>query len=39
MVAVPPRVAARLPHLTAYDASELDREIREALTELGESDN
>jgi phage terminase Nu1 subunit (DNA packaging protein) len=32
-------VQQRLPHLTAYDVSELDREIREALTELGESDD
>ena len=35
MLAVPSRVASRLPHLTAHDISELDLEIREALTSLG----
>lgn len=29
------RVAQRLPHLTAHDVAALDREVREALTEVG----
>jgi phage terminase Nu1 subunit (DNA packaging protein) len=37
MLAVPSRVAARLPHLTTHDVSEIDNEVRAALTEIGES--
>jgi phage terminase Nu1 subunit (DNA packaging protein) len=33
MLAVPSRVGARLPHLTAADVVEIDREVRDALTE------
>ena len=33
----PARVAVRLPHLTAHDLAEIDREVRAALTEVGES--
>jgi len=32
-----PRGAVRLPHLTAHDLAEIDREVRAALTEVGES--
>jgi hypothetical protein len=35
MLAVPSRVAARLPHLTAYDVAEIDAEVRVVLTEIG----
>jgi phage terminase Nu1 subunit (DNA packaging protein) len=35
MLAVPGRVSQRLPHLTPFDVSELDREVRAVLTELG----
>lgn len=35
MLAVPSRAQQRLPHLTAHDVGEIDREIREALVELG----
>ena len=35
MLAVPSRCAARLPHLTPYDVSETDAEIRAALAEIG----
>lgn len=38
MLAVPSRVAARLPHLTRHDLAEVDREIRQALLELGPSE-
>ena len=34
-LAVPSRAAARLPHLTQHDISEIDLEIRTVLTELG----
>jgi phage terminase Nu1 subunit (DNA packaging protein) len=34
LLAVPSRVGARLPHLTATDVAEIDREIRDALAEL-----
>jgi phage terminase Nu1 subunit (DNA packaging protein) len=37
MLAVPSRCAARLPHLTAHDVSDIDQEIRAVLTEVGES--
>ena len=35
MLAVPSRVAQRLPHLTAHDVSEVDAEVRAVLNELG----
>jgi phage terminase Nu1 subunit (DNA packaging protein) len=35
MLAVPSRVAQRLPHLTAHDVSEIDAEVRAALSEIG----
>jgi phage terminase Nu1 subunit (DNA packaging protein) len=35
MLAVPSRVAQRLPHLAAYDIAEIDTEVRAALSELG----
>jgi phage terminase Nu1 subunit (DNA packaging protein) len=38
MLAVPSRVRQTLPHLTAYDASVIDREVRDALSELGADD-
>jgi phage terminase Nu1 subunit (DNA packaging protein) len=34
MLAVPSRVTQRLPHLSAHDVSEIDREVREVLTEV-----
>jgi phage terminase Nu1 subunit (DNA packaging protein) len=36
MLAVPSRVAARLPHLSKHDVAEIDAEIRAALTETGQ---
>jgi phage terminase Nu1 subunit (DNA packaging protein) len=36
LLAVPSRVAARLPHL--HDVSEIDAEIRAALGEIGGAD-
>jgi phage terminase Nu1 subunit (DNA packaging protein) len=35
MLAVPSRVAARLPHLSKYDVAEVDAEIRAVLAEIG----
>jgi phage terminase Nu1 subunit (DNA packaging protein) len=35
MLAVPSRVAARLPHLSKHDVAEIDAEIRAALNEIG----
>jgi len=35
LLAVSSRVAQRLPHLTKHDISEIDAEIRAALSELG----
>ena len=35
MLAVPSRVQQRLPHLTAHDVTEIDAEVRDALTEIG----
>ena len=35
MLAVPSRAAARLPHLTTHDVSEIDSEVRAVLTEVG----
>jgi len=37
MLAVPSRVAQRLPHLTAHDVAEIDAEVRAVLTEIGQS--
>ena len=37
-LAMPARVGARLPHLTAHDISEVDHEVRRALTELADND-
>src|SRR5262249_10134752 len=36
LLAVPSRAGQRLPHLGAHDVGEIDREIRDALSELGE---
>jgi hypothetical protein len=36
MLAVPSRVSQRLPHLWAHDFAEIDAEVREALTEIGD---
>jgi phage terminase Nu1 subunit (DNA packaging protein) len=35
LLAVPSRVAARLPHLSKHDVAEIDQEIRAALGEIG----
>jgi len=35
MLAVPSRAAHRLQHLTAHDVAEIDREVRDVLTEIG----
>jgi phage terminase Nu1 subunit (DNA packaging protein) len=35
MLAVPSRVAARLPHLSRTDVAEIDVEVRAAPTEIG----
>jgi phage terminase Nu1 subunit (DNA packaging protein) len=37
MLAVPSRVAARLPHLSKHDVAEIDQEIRTALVEIGKA--
>jgi phage terminase Nu1 subunit (DNA packaging protein) len=37
MLAVPSRAAQRLPHMTAHDVAEIDREVRDALSEAGEA--
>ena len=37
MLAVPSRAAQRLPHMTSHDVGEIDREIRDALSEAGEA--
>jgi phage terminase Nu1 subunit (DNA packaging protein) len=37
MLAVPSRVAQRLPHLGAHDIAEIDAEVRAVLTEIGTS--
>ncbi|ABE63184.1 conserved hypothetical protein [Nitrobacter hamburgensis X14] len=39
MLAVPSRVRQSLPHLTAFDADLIDREIRDALTGLADNDS
>jgi phage terminase Nu1 subunit (DNA packaging protein) len=36
MLAVPSRVAARLPHLSKHDLAEIDAEVRAVLGEIGE---
>jgi phage terminase Nu1 subunit (DNA packaging protein) len=36
MLAVPTRCQQRLPHLTVHDVAEIDREVREALSDTGE---
>ncbi|WP_025036210.1 terminase small subunit [Bradyrhizobium sp. DOA9] len=36
MLAVPARVAARLPHLSKRDVAEIDAEIRAALAEISD---
>jgi len=36
MLAVPARAGMRLPHLSAFDISEIDREVRAVLTEMSE---
>jgi phage terminase Nu1 subunit (DNA packaging protein) len=36
MLAVPTRVAQRSPHLSVRDVSEIDKEVRAVLTEVGE---
>jgi phage terminase Nu1 subunit (DNA packaging protein) len=38
VLAVPSRVGARLPHLAPCDISAIDREVRDALAELGRDD-
>jgi phage terminase Nu1 subunit (DNA packaging protein) len=35
MLAVPTRAAQRLPHLSAHDVAEIDREVRDVLTAVG----
>jgi phage terminase Nu1 subunit (DNA packaging protein) len=35
LLALPSRVAARLPHLSKHDIAEIDAEVRAALTEIG----
>jgi hypothetical protein len=35
MLAVAARCGSRLPHLSAHDVAEIDREVRDALSELG----
>jgi phage terminase Nu1 subunit (DNA packaging protein) len=39
MLSVPSRCRQKLPHLTTYDVDLIDREIRSALTGLGDEDN
>jgi len=38
LLAIPARAAQRLPHLTAADIAVMDREVRAALTELGDAE-
>jgi phage terminase Nu1 subunit (DNA packaging protein) len=35
MLAVPSRASQRLPHLTPHDIGEIDREVHDTLTEMG----
>jgi len=35
MLAVPSRAGARLPHLTPFDISEIDAEVRAVFTAIG----
>ncbi len=37
MLAVPSRVAQRLPHLSAHDVAKIDSEVRAVLAEIGTS--
>ena len=37
VLALPTRVQARLPHLTAHDVAEIEREARAVLTELADN--
>jgi terminase small subunit / prophage DNA-packing protein len=37
MLGVPAKIQADLPHLTVFDAETIDKRIRAALTDLGES--
>jgi phage terminase Nu1 subunit (DNA packaging protein) len=37
MLALPARVGMRLPHLTPLEISEIDREVRDVLTEMSEA--
>src|SRR5438046_2508303 len=39
VLAVPSRVAARLPHLSKHDVAEMDAEIRAALGDIGGATN
>lgn len=39
MLAVVSRIRQRLPHLTVHDVEVIDREIRDALTELANEDD
>lgn len=39
LLAVTSRVRQTLPHLTGYDVAQIDREIRDALTGLGQDDD
>jgi hypothetical protein len=39
MLAVPSRAAARLPHLSAHDLSEIDTEVRAVLTAAGRDES
>jgi phage terminase Nu1 subunit (DNA packaging protein) len=36
ILAITARLCARLPHLTTHDVSEIDLEVREALTSMGQ---
>jgi phage terminase Nu1 subunit (DNA packaging protein) len=36
LLSVPSRCAHRLPGLTAHDVSEIDRQVRTVLSEIGE---
>lgn len=39
VLAVPSRARQTLPHLTGFDVEQIDRELREALTGLGDDDD
>lgn len=38
VLAVPSRIRSSLPHLTAQDVAQIDRELRDTLTEMGGGD-